>query len=59
MVQCLASAMLNKAQLQDIPGLNRRDIENLSIALRRFRELGKTYNSVAFIWHKINILHTN
>ncbi|XP_023717780.1 hydroxyproline dehydrogenase isoform X2 [Cryptotermes secundus] len=41
MVQHMASAMLNRVQLPDIPGINHRDIENMSIALGRFRQLGE------------------
>jgi hypothetical protein len=60
-VQHIATAMLNRAQLPDIPGINQTDKDNLSIALGRFRRLGKTYNTKTntCIWYKISLSHTN
>lgn len=48
-MQCMATAMLNRVQLPDIPGIDRRDIENMSIALGRFRQLGKTNNIILLL----------
>jgi len=61
MVQHIASAMLNKAQLPDIPGINQTDRNNLSTSLGRFRQLGKIYitKTNACIWYKISLSHTN
>jgi hypothetical protein len=61
MVKHIAFAMLNKAQLPDIPGINQTDRNNLATALGRFRRLGKTYNSITntCIWYKINLSHIN
>lgn len=47
----IASAMINTAQLSDIPGMNQRDSENLSIALRRFKQLGKICNNIILMFY--------
>jgi hypothetical protein len=49
MVEHIASAMLNGAQLLNIRGINQRDCENLSIALGRFKQLGKTCNNIMLL----------
>jgi hypothetical protein len=48
-VEHIASAMINRACLPDIPGMNQRDSENLSIALGRFKQLGKTRNNIILL----------